>query len=239
MEYTFGSYGGPVYTVSKEGLYMSTTFKDMVEGTKETNITLSKVIQRHENDPNVVYHLNSDRLLSYVYKYMKLWEGREKSADYVEVAPVQTSEFNHVLTHAEDLQFIEDFIQETLLDIRTKKLPGYPQIPEKMTRHERRRLICTILGELACQCDELLNIQSLASKIYAYIAVKIWCTSAADFAHAMQDPDFKIAQEKALEEWRQLNPDKFSAYANTQTTDGINIAPAINLDDDMSDSDSE
>ena len=234
--YTFRANGGKPYTISKNALFLSGTFKDMVESSKESNIVLSDVIQKHENDPSIVYHLNTDRLLSYVHKYMKIWEGREANADYVSVAPVQTSELNHILTDINDIQFLEEFIQETLLLIRTRKLPGYPPIPEKLQRHEKRRLICTILGELACQCDELLNIQSLASKIYAYIAIKIWETSAADFAYAMQDPNFKNAMDKALEEWRQLNPDKFSMYANGQTTDGVSIAPAVDLDDDYSDS---
>ena len=231
-----------VYHVSKNTLHLSLTFKEMLEYSKEKNITLSNVVQQHENIPNVIYHLNTNRLLSYVYKYMKIWEGHETEANYVKEEPVQTSELSHVFANSkgvvyeEDINFINEYIQETIRDIRIEKLPGYPKISDKLTRYEQRRLVAIVLGELACQCDELLNMPSLANKIYAYLAVKIWNTSIADFAEAMHDPEFNNAQEKALEEWRHLNPDKFSGYANSHTTDGVYIAPPTDFDENFSDS---
>ena len=231
-----------IYYVPKNTLFLSLTFKEMMECSKEKSIVLSNVIQRHENVSNVTYHLNTNRLLAYVHKYMKIWEGRETEANYVKEEPVQTSELSHVFANSkgviyiEDIKFIADFIQETMLDIRSGSLPGYPKIPEKLSRYEHRQWITMILGELACQCDELLNMPSLANKIYAYIAVKIWNTSVADFADAMHDPAFSAAQDKALEEWRILNPDKFSTYANSHITDGIYIAPPTDIDENFSDS---
>ncbi len=232
-----------IYYVSKSALCLSHTFKEMVECSKEKDIVLSNVVQTHENNVKVVYHLNTNRLLSYVYKYMKIWEGRETEANYVKEELVQTSELSHIfanskgVVYTEDISFIDNFIRDTINDIRKSLLPGYPKMPDRLTRYEHRQWIVTILGELACQCDELLNIPSLANKIYAYIAVKIWNTSVVDFADAMHDPEFNKAQEKAIAEWKHLNPDKFSNYASSQTTDGVNIAPAVDLDDTLSDSD--
>lgn len=240
--YSFSADKGKTYIVSKNALCLSTTFKDMIDCTKDRHIKLTNVIQKHETIENVVYHLNTDRLLSYVYNYMKIWEGKEHLAAYVKEEPVQTSELSHVFAdskgnvYVDDINFIENFIRETMANIRDGKLPGYPPINAKLTRYEKRKWIITILGELACQCDELLNIPSLANKIYAYIAVKIWDTSVIDFATAMHDPEFCKAQEKAIEEWRTSNPDKFAAYASAHMTDGINIAPAVDIDDEYSDS---
>jgi hypothetical protein len=239
--YSFKVIGGEPYYVTKNMLCLSNMFKDIIECTKEKHITLSNVIQRHENLPNVVYHLNTDRLLSYVYKYMLIWEGKETEANYVKEEPVQTSELSHIfanskgVVYTEDIVYIENFIQETLADIKSGKLPGYPKQKDKLSRYEKRQLISLILGELACQCDELLNMPSLANKIYAYIAVKIWNTSIVDFAEAMKDPEFSRIQEKVISEWKELNPDKFSLYAKSQTTGNVNIAPAVDLDDDLSD----
>ena len=64
--YTFRANGGKPYTISKNALFLSGTFKDMVESSKESNIVLSDVIQKHENDPSIVYHLNTDCYHTYI-----------------------------------------------------------------------------------------------------------------------------------------------------------------------------
>mgnify|MGYP001567255942 FL=1 len=85
------------------------------------------------------------------------------------------------------------------------------------------------LGILLSQVDEFLDIQSLANKIYAYMAVLIWNTSTVDFAEAMQDTQFKKAQESAVDLWLKNNPNKFAKYTKGHTTDCVCLAPSVKI----------
>ena len=189
------------FTVSREVAKLSTLFKTMLEGNSHDDTVVLEPVKQED------FIINTTDLLRWVYKYFKLWEETPDLADYVVVKPYQTNDITHILRD-KDIEFIQSY------------LIGL----------ESRKQIIAALGILLTQVDEFVEINSLSNKIYAYISVLIWNTSAVDFAEAMEDPDFKEAQDKALEEWKLANPDHFSNYVRSHTTDGVNpsLAPAIN-----------
>lgn len=216
--WTFYSAGGNnKYVVSQEVAKLSGVFADMVaHSTHEKAVSLSVVNQTSEYN-NLQYQINTDDMLGYVYKYFKLWEANPSAANYVKVEPIQTSEIAHVLKPV-DLDYIESFLRD--------------QMPNMdLSVSELRKKKIESLGVLLSQVDEFLDIESLANKIYAYVAVLIWNTSAVDFAEAMHDPEFKQAQETAIADWYKDNPTNFANYVRSHTTDGLSMAPAVANDD--------
>jgi hypothetical protein len=186
------------YTVSIEVAKLSSLFKNMIENSnEETSVCMQPTDQPHELY-DTYYTINTDEMLSYVYQYMKLWEDQPEKANYVKQEPVQTSEVEHILQD-KDIEFIRKFIDDG-------KATTEKEIKER-------------LSLLLCQVDELLGIECLSNKIYAYIGVLFWNKSAFDFAEALEDPDFKAAQLKAVEDWKKDNPSRFARYISNNTTD--------------------
>jgi hypothetical protein len=232
--FSFGSTGSQVrYVVSSESAQMSALFKNMIETSPdETHISLSTVEQQHETIAGISYTLNTDRLLGYVFDYMNIWKDHVDDSDYVKEEPIHTGEITHILK-PDDVKFIRKFLSETAT--ANNYGDNYASNPIY-----RRKTDIAMLGELLCQVDEFLNIKCLSNKIYAYIAVLIWNTSAVDFADALTDDDFKQAQNSALVEWQENNPTRFGRFVKSHTTDGIVLAPrADNIDSDVSSSDDD
>ncbi len=210
----YSTEGKEKFTVTQQVAKLSGVFTDMIEHSQnEKAASFSVVNQKAETDDSI-YQINTDALLRYVYKYLKLWEEHPDKANYVKVEPVQTSEISHVLKPV-DINYIEEYLSDNM--------PKNVQL----TISELRRKKIECLSILLSQVDEFLDIASLSNKIYAYIAVLIWNTSAVDFADAMRDVEFKKAQEAAVEAWRKDNPTKFANYIRSHTTDGVSLAPAI------------
>jgi hypothetical protein len=211
--------GNNKYVVSQEVAKLSGVFANMVEhSTHEKAVSLSVVNQTSEYS-NLQYQINTDDMLNYVYKYFKLWENSPATANYVKIEPIQTSEISHVLKPV-DLEYIESFLRDHI-----------PDADLSVSDIRKKKIEC--LGVLLSQVDEFLDIESLANKIYAYIAVLIWNTSAVDFAEAMHDPEFKQAQESAIADWYKDNPTNFADYVRSHTTDGISMAPAVATNNDI------
>jgi len=187
------------FTITKHTAKLSGLFKNVMEISKENTVVLEPVDQKHET-ADLVFKLNTTRLLKFVHEYFKLWESNPEKSNYVKVEPIHTSEFLHVLQPV-DLQFITNYIHECVLyysehnDLDIGKFNDFTSYNKKWTM--------TMLSELLCQVDELLDIECLSNKIYAYIAVLVWNTSAVDFSNALDCPEFKEAQEKAIQEYLQ------------------------------------
>ncbi len=198
--WTFYSISGTKkYTVSEPVAALSKMFKTMIENAENEKAVQLQVIQQVIEGTDEKFEINTDRMLEYIYQYFKIWETNPELADYVPVGPVQTSEFSHVLQD-KDIEFIEHYL--------SREMPDY-----KGTESQIRRKKIETIGKLACQADGFLEIDSLAHKLYAYVAVLIWNTSIVDFSEALRDPEFKKIQYAAIEQWEKDNDNKFAAYA--------------------------
>lgn len=215
--WTFYSTEGKVkYEIPVQVAKLSGTFTNMIENSQNEKAVSFPVVTQQWECSNKTYQINTDELLNYVYKYFKLWESEPSKADYVKVEPVQTSEISHIL-QPKDIAYIEEYLDDYLKQAGNKKL----------TPKELREWKTEGLGILLSQVDEFLDIQSLANKLYAYVAVIIWNTSPVDFAEALQDPEFKKAQDVAVAAWTKDNPNKFTNYVRSHTTDGVYLAPPV------------
>lgn len=220
--FSFGCTGSSKrYVVRIEVACMSALFKTMIETSPDKHdVSLSTIVQPHESKPDLSYTLNTDRLLNYVFEYMNIWKDDLANANYVkDDTAVQSSEISHVLKPC-DIKFIREFLLDNVQDMEKYKKDSI----------YRRTNDIRYLGELLCQVDEYLDMKCLSNKIYAYIAVLIWNTSAIDFSNALLDDEFRKAQEVALTEWRENNTTAFAHYVRSHTTDGINLAPLLESD---------
>lgn len=207
----YSATGKERFTVPEEVAKLSGTFKVMIDNSENEKAVSLQVVDQVVDGSNEVYQINTDNMLKYVYDYFKLWEENPSKSDYVEVAPVQTSEVSHVLQE-KDIQFIQNYLNN--------------EMPEfKGTEQQIRRKRIETLGKLLSQVDEFLDIQSLSNKIYAYIAVLVWNTSIVDFSEALKDPAFKAAQDAAIAQWEKDNPNKFASYVRSHTTGSSYLAP--------------
>ncbi len=207
----YSTEGKERFTIPVEVAKMSGVFASMIEMSEnERAVSLSVIKQTFDNSQEV-FEVNTDKLFRYVYEYLMMWEPNLKKSDYVKVGPVQTSEIQHVLQDI-DIKFIEGYLADYLA--------GF-----KGTISEVRRQKVKGLGVLLAQVDGVLDIQSLANKLYAYIAVTVWNTSIVDFAEAMNDPAFRKAQEAAIDTWKQDNPNRFAGYVRSHTTGDITLPP--------------
>lgn len=204
--------GDEKFTLPIKVAKLSGVFKSMIENSENEHAVSLQVVNQVVNGTNEVYQINTDKFLKYVYEYFKLWETCPEKANYVDVAPVQTSEIEHILQE-KDIVFIKNYL--------AKEIPDF-----KGSESEIRRKHIETLGKLLSQVDEFLDIQSLSNKIYAYIAVLVWNTSIVDFAEALNDPGFKAAQDDAIAQWEKDNPNKFASYVRNHTTGSTFLAPS-------------
>ncbi len=210
--WTFYSAAGKErFTVPEKAAKLSGIFKTMIDNSENEKAVSLQIVDQIVDGSDEVYQINTDNMLQYVYDYFKLWEEDTSKADYVEVAPVQTSELTHVLQE-KDIRFIQNYLDN--------------EMPEfKGSEQQIRRKRIETLGKLLSQVDEFLDIQSLSNKIYTYIAVLVWNTSIVDFSDALKDPIFKAAQDAAIAQWEKDNPNKFANYVRSHTTGSSYLAP--------------
>jgi hypothetical protein len=172
-------------------------------------------------------------MLGYVYKYFKIWENDYKDAQYIGETIVQTNIPEHLLQER-DIKYIQDYLNSEL-----------PQTD--MNRTTLRKEKIKLLGILLTQTQTFLGIESLAHKIYIYIATMIWDLSVADFAELLEDPKMQKLHQNAIDQWIEDNPrpisqrikEKNIKCLETKKNDEIIIRESdIISDDDVPDAES-
>lgn len=141
------------------------------------------------------YKLNTNRLLGWIEKYLLMWKDNSENIDYVsEDSPIQVGNPALVLNKI-DLEYLEDFITSSL-----ETYPTFDQNKYNSSTTYKRAVKIYILSELLVQAEGFLDIDSLAKKIYVYIATLFWNCSIIDVAEAEKDPIYKRIQTQLSEE---------------------------------------
>ena len=206
------------YTVPIKVAQLSGTFSNMIKSSQNERAVSLQIVSQTLEGTDKVYLINTNHLLSYVYRYFKLWENSPDNSDYVKEEPVQTSEIHHLLRNV-DIILINEYLDEYL------KLQHVNENTDDCSKVRMAKK--EALGILLSQVDEFLDIKCFAKKIYAYIGALIWNTSLIDFAEAMQDPKFRAAQQAAVEAWKLDNDSYFANYIRSQNVETISLAPMI------------
>ena len=206
------------YSVPIAVAQLSGTFSTMIKSSQNEKAVSLQVVSQKLETTDKEYLINTDYLLSYVYRYFKIWEKNITGSNYVKEEPVQTSEIHHLLKKC-DIDLIDTYIEEYLQSNRINEFTDKPTA----VRNAKKEA----LGILLSQVDEFLDIKCFSNKLYAYIGTLIWNTSIADFAEAMQDPAFYAAQQAAVEAWKLDNETHFANYIRSQPVGSISLAPIV------------
>jgi hypothetical protein len=218
-----------VYSINTKAIDLVDVFKNMYTHNPTRNISrehplvLSVVYQPDENKAGVYYKVNTDILFSYVSKYLDLWQNKPLSANYIpEDQPIQTGNPSQVLRKV-DLDFIEGYIND-----KRSSVEDYDEVKYLNDLRYNRRIKIRVLSELLAQVCGFLGIQSLSSKIFAYIATLIWNCTIIDIVASKSDPYFDELQNNAILKWKSDNRDKVAKYTESATTgDGKNVEKNI------------
>jgi hypothetical protein len=230
--WTFHSENSDVtYTVTKNVARLSTLFSVMMNNAVAENKIRLTIVTKKMDGYDII--INTDKMLGYVYKYFKIWENDYKDAQYIGETIVQTNIPEHLLQER-DIKYIQDYLNSEL-----------PQTD--MNRTTLRKEKIKLLGILLTQTQTFLGIESLAHKIYIYIATMIWDLSVADFAELLEDPKMQKLHQNAIDQWIEDNPrpisqrikEKNIKCLETKKNDEIIIRESdIISDDDVPDAES-
>ncbi len=206
------------YSITLTQVELVGLFKNMYDSNpddytdKNKPLILALVNQPDENFTDVNYQINTNLLLSYVNEYLTMVKGKELTSDYCEEKHVSAGDYMNILS-AEDVAYIEKFIE-------SYKTLVHKFDAKRYVADASYKVIVKIkaLAVLLSQIDNFLELESLAKKLYTYIAGITWNTSLTDIADAEKDPEFQRMQENAANTWRAKNPDKAAHYAPGVTT---------------------
>lgn len=208
------------FQLTEKQARLSGTFSDMLdnehaEKTTQSNPIVLGIISHPDESyfgKDVVYNINTATLLKYVVDYINLWTDDLDSSDYCTEEPVQSGDPTHYLKER-DITYIENFISQWKYlthefdDSRYNSDPNYNRLVKIRT-----------LSQLISQADNFLHIESIAKKLYIYIATIVWNTSIVDISEVESDPEFAKLQQDAITSWKLQNPEQSLHYAPSVTT---------------------
>lgn len=158
MSYYYTNKSGPVYNIKLSSIHLSGLLKDRYEAMPQDAL--------NEAD---AFMIDLDDNFDILDQYFKIWSSKPELADYVKEEPIKTPIASHVLLQ-EDIQVIQDYLLQQ------------NRYPEKSYKYSDIMNLSKLL-----KLVEHFRIESFRKKIYAYIAVLIWNSSAADFAELSRE----------------------------------------------------
>ena len=224
------------YSISIEAIELIDLFKKMHDSDKKSSLSPEFAIelpQIYVDDTKFnakPYYLNTLDIIEFVNSYIKLWEHRYKSANYLKEETVQTGNPEQII-HQDDLKLIRSYIKDRYeeLSLNEQKLITDNKLYNK-------QFSIDALSTLVKNVDGYLIIESLKNKLYAYIATIIWTCSMKELSEIASDDRFLEMQNDSIKEWNLKNSKVPKVVKSNTAGDGNNVNK-VNNDRDNNDRD--
>lgn len=220
--------GRETYSISCKSLSLIELFKSMHSVNPYENISELDALSLKQitilDDDSKPFQINSPTLVSYINKYVLMWEKSVKSECYIKSGEQVITNNPDQIFQKKDIDFIREYIKNSTPET---KFPS-----DIMKKKSEIDCIVPLLHNVS-----YLQMTGLENKLISYIACLFRNCSLADITTISNDPYFTKLQEKMVDEWNHLNNEKLLVYAKSDTAG--NSKTDLNYINEREDSDSD